>query len=138
MQNWSAAPDMEKEYTVRMTDYALEQMQEIQRYITFSLAAPDTASKWRERMKREMASLSRFPKRVPLTEEEPWHSEGVHKMVIGKHLVYFLDDDILNVEPSHSFYEFIIKSIDMHTYHVIGFPSGIVFDKSDGSIERLS
>ena len=68
-------------------------MHEIQRYIAFSLAAPDTASKWRERMKREMESLSRFPNRVPLTEEEPWHSEGVHKMVIGKHLAYFWVDE---------------------------------------------
>ena len=93
MQNWSAAPDMEKEYKVRMTDYALEQMDEVQQYIAISLAAPDTASRWREHMKKELASLSQFPNRVPLTEEEPWHSEGVHKMVVGKHLAYFWIDE---------------------------------------------
>lgn len=85
--------DMEKTYTVRMTDYALEQMQEIQQYISVSLAAPDTASKWREHMKKELASLSLFPNRVPLTEEEPWHNQGVHKMVIGKYLAYFWVDE---------------------------------------------
>lgn len=36
---------MEKEYKVRITDYALEQLQQIQRYIAFSLQAPDTAVK---------------------------------------------------------------------------------------------
>lgn len=28
-----------------------------------------------------------------LTEEEPWHSEGIHKMVVGKYLVYFWIND---------------------------------------------
>ena len=80
---------MEKEYKVRITDYALEQLQQIQRYIAFSLQAPDTAVKWRTRMQKELAALSRFPAQIPLTEEEPWHSEGIHKMAVGKHLVYF-------------------------------------------------
>ena len=81
-----------------MTDYALEQMDEIQQYITISLAAPDTASKWRDRMKKELAALSRFPNRVPLTDEEPWHSESVHKMVVGKYLAYFwIDEKTLTV-----------------------------------------
>ncbi len=80
---------MEKAYEVRITDYALKQMQEIQRYITFSLQAPDTAVKWLTNMKKEIASLRYLPNRIMLTEEEPWHSEGIHKMVVGKHLVYF-------------------------------------------------
>ena len=56
-----------------MTDYALEQMDEVQQYIAISLAAPDTASKWRERMKKELASLSRFPNRVPLFKKKRLH-----------------------------------------------------------------
>ena len=80
---------MEKEYSVRITDYALEQLQEIQRYIAFSLQAPDTAARWREKLKKELGTLSCFPNRVPLTEEEAWHSEGIHKMIIGNYLAYF-------------------------------------------------
>lgn len=80
---------MEKEYSVRITDYALEQLQEIQRYIAFSLQAPDTAARWREKLKKELGTLSCFPNRVPLTKEEPWHSEGIHKMIIGNYLAYF-------------------------------------------------
>lgn len=84
---------MEKEYKVKITNYAMEQMQEIQRYITVSLQAPDTAVKWRANMKKEMVSLRYFPNRIMLTEEEPWHSEGIHKMVVGKYLVYFWIND---------------------------------------------
>ena len=84
---------MEEKYKVRITDYALEQMREIQRYIALTLKAPDTAAKWRARMKTELATLSGFPARVPLTEEEPWCSRGIHKMVVGKHLVYFWIDE---------------------------------------------
>lgn len=44
-------------------------------------------------MKKEMASLSYLPNRVMLTEEEPWHSEGIHKMVVGNYLIYFWIDE---------------------------------------------
>lgn len=80
---------MKTVYRIRITDYALEQMQEIQKYIAVNLRAPDTAVKWRAKMQKELASLSRFPAQIPLTEEEPWHSEGIHKMVVGMYLVYF-------------------------------------------------
>lgn len=89
---------MDKEYAVKITDYALEQLQEIQQYISLSLQAPNTAAKWRDSMKKELASLSYFPNRIMLTEEEPWHSEGIHKMVVGKYLVYFwIDESVLTV-----------------------------------------
>lgn len=89
---------MEREYAVKVTDYALEQMQEIQRYISVSLQAPKTAAGWRDNMRKELASLSYLPNRVMFTEEEPWHSEGVHKMVVGKYLVYFwIDESALTV-----------------------------------------
>lgn len=84
---------MDREYKIKVTDYALEQLREIQEYITVSLQAPETAAKWRENMKKELESLSHFPNRVMLTEEEPWHSEGIHRLVVGKHLVYFWIDD---------------------------------------------
>lgn len=30
-----------------------------------------------------------FPNRVSLTEEEPWHSQGIHKFSVKNYLVYF-------------------------------------------------
>ena len=45
-------------------------------------------------LEREIASLTRFPKRVPLTEEEPWRSQGIHKLPVKNHLVYFWVDEV--------------------------------------------
>lgn len=77
------------EYTVHITPYARHQMAEIAEYIRGSLHAPENAARWLERMERELESLSFMPARIPLTEEEPWHSQGIHKMTVGNYLVYF-------------------------------------------------
>ena len=78
---------MEKEYQVKITPYALEQLQEITQYISNALRAPDTAKHWLAKTRKEMASLSYLPARFPLTDEEPWHGQGVHKMRVGNHFV---------------------------------------------------
>lgn len=80
------------EYTVRVTAYVLRQMTEIYEYIRYTLQAPENAARWLKRMESELASLSFMPARIPLTEEEPWHSRGFHKMLIGNYLVYFWID----------------------------------------------
>lgn len=90
---FSRAYDMGKEYTVKITPYALRQMQEIIRYISTTFQSPDSAVKWLDTVKKEIASLSSMPARIPLTEEEPWHSQGIHKMVVKNFLVYFWIDD---------------------------------------------
>ena len=86
------------EYKVKITPYALRQMQEIVRYISSILQSPENASRWLDTIKKELASLSSMPARIPLTEEEPWHSQGIHKMVVKNFLVYFwVDRDDLRV-----------------------------------------
>lgn len=86
------------EYEVKITPYALRQMQEIVPYISAALQSPENAVHWLDTIEREMASLSSMPARIPLTEEEPWHSQGIHKMVVKNFLVYFwIDDDNLCV-----------------------------------------
>lgn len=82
------------EYVVRVAPYALRQMSEISNYIRRTLQSPENAAHWLERMERELASLSFMPARIPLTEEEPWHSRGIHKMSVGNHFVYFWIDEI--------------------------------------------
>ena len=86
------------EYNVKITLYALRQMQEIVRYISATLQSPENAAHWLDTIEKEMASLSSMPARIPLTEEEPWHSQGIHKMVVKNFLVYFwIDADNLLV-----------------------------------------
>ena len=91
MPHWNRACKVER-YEVKVTPYALRQMRDITQYISATLQSPENAKAWLDRMKKELALLSSMPERIPLTEEEPWHSEGVHKMVVKNHLVYFWVD----------------------------------------------
>ena len=77
------------EYQVKLTDYAVEQLQEIVSYISNVLQSPETARQWLERVKLEISSLRTMPNRYPLTPEEPWRSEGIHKMPVENFLVYY-------------------------------------------------
>ena len=80
-------------FEIKITTYALGQMQETVRYISVSLNSPEIAEKWMQRIRKEISSLSHMPKRISLTEEEPWHSQGIHKMAAGNFLIYFWVDD---------------------------------------------
>ena len=53
-----------KSFEVRITDYALEQLQNTVNYISFQLSSPNTAMKWLQKMKHRIASLSHSPKRI--------------------------------------------------------------------------
>lgn len=89
---------MGNKYDVKMTPQALRQMQETKQYIRVTLQAPNSAQKWLEQMKEEISTLSSMPARIPLVDDEPWHTQGIHKMVLKNHLVYFwIDDDNFRV-----------------------------------------
>ena len=77
------------DYKVKLTDHAVAQLQEAVIYISKVLQASTVAKHWAARVKKELASLSTMPARYPLTEEEPWHTEGVHKMSVENFLVYY-------------------------------------------------
>ena len=86
-------------YQIKLTKQAQEQLREIFSYIRYTLQAPETAMHMLETLEREIASLSIFPARVPLTEEEPWHSQGIHKFPVKNYLVYFrIDEDRKTVQ----------------------------------------
>ena len=77
------------DYKVKLTDHAVAQLQEAVIYISQVLQASTVAKHWAARVKKELASLSTMPARYPLTEEEPWHTEGIHKMSVENFLVYY-------------------------------------------------
>lgn len=80
-------------YNVKITPQALHQMQEIKQYIKLILQAPNSAQKWQKQLKEEISTLSSMPARIPLVEDEPWHTQGIRKMIVKNHLVYFWIDD---------------------------------------------
>lgn len=84
---------MDNIYEVRISKQAERQLKEIFQYISYTLQAPGTAEKMFDLLEREILSLSSFPNRIPLTQDEPWHSQGIHKMVVKNYLVYFWVDE---------------------------------------------
>ena len=81
------------EYEVRVTRQALKQIKEIVHYISNDLMAPDAAHNLLDKMKAEITKLSSFPKKHALTDEEPWRTEGVRKIVVKNFLIYYWVDD---------------------------------------------
>ena len=84
---------MPEKYTVKITTQAQEQLKEIIHYINYSLQAPGTAMKMLDTLEKEIASLDQFPNRGPLTEEEPWHSQGLRVLPVDNYLVFYLPDE---------------------------------------------
>ena len=80
-------------YDVKITQQAQTQLKDIVRYISCDLQAPASARKILDVLETEINALSVFPGSIPLTEEEPWHSQGIHKMTVRKYLVYFWIDE---------------------------------------------
>lgn len=96
---------MADHYTVKITLQAQEQLREIVSYIRDTLQSPLTATKMLNTLESAILSLSQFPKSIPLTEEEPWHSQGIHKMVVKNYLVYFwIDEETKTVQVTGIIY----------------------------------
>ena len=71
-----------EQYEVKITEPAQRQLQEIIRYIAGDLQEKRTAIRMLDTLEKEILSLSTLPNRVALTEEEPWHSAGIRKMLV--------------------------------------------------------
>lgn len=84
---------MDKTYFVNITNQADKQLQAIVKYIASELRAPQAALRLLEEIEKAASSLSQFPQRISLTEEEPWRSLGIHKMPVKNFLVYFWIDE---------------------------------------------
>lgn len=83
----------DKTYLVKITAQAEEQLQGIVRYIACELKASKAALCPLDEIEHSISSLSQFPQRIALTEEEPWHSYSVHKMPVKNFLIYFWIDE---------------------------------------------
>lgn len=81
------------EYQVSVTPQAIEQTGQIFSYIKYTLQEPETAKRWMDFLQKEIAELCFMPSRYPLTEEEPWRSNGIRKMSVKNFLVYYLVDE---------------------------------------------
>lgn len=90
---------MDKQYEVKLTNQAQSQLREVVLYIANTLRSKDTARRTLDVLEEAINSLSYLPNRYALVDEEPWRSEGVHKMMVKNYLVYYwVDDDTAKVQ----------------------------------------
>lgn len=82
-----------KTYTVKITGQARDHLRGIKSYITNELLAPDAANNTIAALKKAIKGLAQMPERVKLTEEEPWRSEGIHRLRVKNYDVYFWIDE---------------------------------------------
>lgn len=95
----------DKTYIVKITTQAEEQLQAIVKYIASELKTPKAALRLLDEIESATSSLSQFPQRVALTEEEPWRSLGIHKMPVKNFLVYFwIDEENIKVQVTAVIY----------------------------------
>ena len=72
---------------------ARQDLRDIYEYIAYELLVPETAAGQTERIMKAIRSLEQMPMRHRLYEEEPWHSQGIHKLPVKNYLVYFWVDE---------------------------------------------
>lgn len=76
-------------FDVRITKQAKEQLAEIVDYISEELCAPQAAMHLLDRLESSISSLTEYPERFQLIDDEPWRSEGIRRIVVNNFLVYY-------------------------------------------------
>lgn len=84
---------MSKQYNVRVTRYAYNQMKEIRQYIAEELFAPNAAKNLLIAIREAIGSLQSMPSRHQPVEEEPWRTEGVRRLTVKSFYVYYWTDE---------------------------------------------
>lgn len=89
---------MSQRYSVRIEGEAEDDLYGIVRYIAGTLREPGTAAKVYHRIKRAITELDHMPERIMCLKNEPWHSRGLRKLIIGNYVAIFLvDGDTVHV-----------------------------------------
>ncbi|MCD8201718.1 MAG: type II toxin-antitoxin system RelE/ParE family toxin [Clostridia bacterium] len=81
------------EYLVVLSPIAKSQIDDIVKYISITKKSPYTAAVYAKRLETEISYLGSLPKRNPLTDMEPWRSNGYRRMVYKNLLVYYCAKD---------------------------------------------
>ena len=86
-----------KQYEVRSTKQANDHVLDYAEYIQNELLNHQAARKFVNDIRIAVKSLNQMPQRNPLTEEEPWRSMEVRKMVVRGYIVYYWIEEEIKV-----------------------------------------
>ena len=79
-----------KHYTVKITDKALADMEEIYDYIAIQLQAPENAMRQYNRIAEAIEKLDMFPERVRVMESEPERTMGLRQLPIDNYSIFYV------------------------------------------------
>jgi plasmid stabilization system protein ParE len=82
-----------KQYSVQITDKALEDMEEIYSYIAEQLQAPENAMGQYNRIAEAIQKLNIFPERVRVMESEPEHTMGLRQLPIDNFSAFYVIEE---------------------------------------------
>jgi plasmid stabilization system protein ParE len=82
-----------KQYSVQITNKALEDMEEIYTYIAEQLQAPENAMGQYNRIAEAIQELNVFPERVRIMASEPEHTMGLRQLPIDNFSAFYVIED---------------------------------------------
>ena len=94
-----------KQYDVKISHAALNDMEQIYSYIADRLLEPDTAMGQYNRIAEAIQSLNILPERCALVESEPERTQGLRQMLVDNYSVFYIvGEDTVSVArvPNHS------------------------------------
>lgn len=93
-----------KEYRVKITSRALQDMEAIYQYIAVNLSTPSTAMKQYNRIAQGIESLSTFPERYPLMRSEAEHRKGIRQIIIDHYSAFYIvhEDEVTVIRVLYS------------------------------------
>jgi toxin ParE1/3/4 len=77
-------------YNVKITPYALQDMEEIYDYIVYELQVHENVMAQYDRIASAILSLDEYPERFRLVLFESEHSQGLDQMVVDNYLFFCL------------------------------------------------
>ena len=83
---------MMDKYKIVYSQGAKINLKEIYSYIKNKLKSQQNAKSVYARIRKEINSLCIMPERYSIVEWEPWHSDKVHQLSIGKYVAYYVVD----------------------------------------------
>lgn len=79
-----------KQWSVRLTSAARQDLKDIGGYIKYNLREPETSKKTVRTLRTEIKKLNELPERCELMQTEPWTSKGVRKLIIGNYIALYV------------------------------------------------
>ena len=79
-----------KQWSVRLTSAARQDLKDIGGYIKYNLREPETSKKTVRTLRTEIKKLNELPEHCELVQMEPWTSRGVRKLIIGNFVALYV------------------------------------------------